>query len=52
MFIDNYWQVIPGAHCALNDPCALTVLVPAVGSVAVKVKLPRTADGDELVITN
>jgi hypothetical protein len=30
----------------------VTELVPEVGSVAVKVNVPRTADDEELVITN
>ena len=44
--------MIPGAHGASNEPCAVTELVPPAGSVAVKVKVPRTADDEELVITN
>jgi hypothetical protein len=47
-----YWQVTPGAHCAVNEPCAVTELVPPAGFVAVKVKVPRTSDDEELVITN
>jgi len=50
--VDVYWQAIPGAHCASKEPCAVTELVPEVGSVAVKVNVPRTADDEELVITN
>lgn len=49
---ESYRQVIPGPHCAVNEPCAVTELVPPAGSVAVKVKVPRTSDADELVITN
>jgi hypothetical protein len=48
----DYWQVVPGAHCASNVPCAVTVLVPTLGSVAVNVNVPRTVDDEELVITN
>jgi hypothetical protein len=43
--------VTPGAHCALNEPCAVTELVPA-GFVAVKLKVPLTFDDEELVITS
>jgi hypothetical protein len=50
--IDDYWQVIPGAHCASNEPFAVTELVPPAASVAVKVKVPRTVDDEELVITS
>ena len=48
----TYWQVVPGAHWASNEPFAVTVLVPPAGSVAVKVKVPRTEEDEELVITN
>ncbi len=47
-----YWQVIPGAHCALNEPFAVTEPVPPVALVPVKVKVPRTAEGEELMITS
>jgi hypothetical protein len=47
-----YWQVIPGAHGALKVPLAVTVPVPPPTSVPVKLKVPRTDDGEELVITS
>jgi hypothetical protein len=43
---------MPGPHFASNVPCAVTVLVLLVGSVAVNVKVPLTVDDEELVITN
>ena len=43
-----YWQVIPGAHGALNVPCAVTEAVPPATSVPVKLKVPRTDDGEDL----
>jgi hypothetical protein len=49
---NDYKQLIPGEHCALNVPFAVTVPVPPEGSVAVNVKEPRTDDGDELVMTS
>src|SRR3954462_2315920 len=37
--IDDYWQAVPGAHCALNVPCTVTVPAPPTeASVAEKVK--------------
>jgi hypothetical protein len=36
----------------LNVPFAVTVAVPPAGSVAVNVNVPRTDDGDELVMTS
>jgi hypothetical protein len=36
----------------LNDPRAVTVLVPSIAFVPVKVNVPRTADGEELVMTS
>jgi len=36
----------------VNEPLAVTELVPPAGSVAVKVKVPRTSVVDELVITS
>jgi hypothetical protein len=50
--VPRYKQASPGAHFALNDPCAVTVLGVLPALVAVKVNVPFTADGDELVITN
>ena len=49
---DCYWHATPGAHWAEKEPCAVTVPGPPDGSVAVKVKVPRTDVDDELVITN
>jgi len=36
----------------VNEPFAVTELAPPAGSAAVKVKVPRTSDADELVITS
>src|SRR3954470_14753386 len=51
--IDDYWQAVPGAHCALNVPVTVTEPAPPTeASVAEKVKVPATLVGDEAVITN
>jgi hypothetical protein len=36
----------------VNEPCAVTELVLAEGFVPVKLKVPRTSDEEELVITS
>jgi hypothetical protein len=48
----RYKQVVPGGHDAAKEPWTVTLRVLFVVLSAVNVNVPRTAVGDELVMTS